>query len=143
MNSKTTGVVAAFGECPLSRNGLCESNGECPYGCDVEARKVADVEAKIHLARLSSDPTYVLWRLMVCSAWLVKFQKLESDFCIEKARKDLELVKAHTTAWVLREFKHHWPSFWKDFDCQDSITAILAWESNLYQLYSASVSLQS
>jgi hypothetical protein len=133
----TDPVTYAFGECPLSRNGLCESKGECPYGCDVEARKVEDVEAKIHLARLSSDPTYVLWRLMVCSAWATQFQKLESDFCIEKAKKDLELVKVHTTAWVWQEFKHHWPQFWEDFDGHDSITAILQWETKLYQLYSA------
>lgn len=135
--------------CPLSRNGLCESEGECPYGCDVEARKSGEAEAKIHLARLSSDPTYVLWRLLVCSAWVIKFQQLESGvlsysaFCTEKAQKDVDLVKAHTTAWVRREFKHHWPSFWKDFDGPNSIYMICAWESNLYQLYSAPMSARS
>lgn len=139
----TDPVTYAFGECPLSTDGFCRSEGECPYGCDVAARNTVDVEAKIHLARLSSDPTYVLWRLLVCSAWVAKFQKLESTFCTEKAKTDLDLVHAHSTAWVLREFKHHWPSFWKDFDCHDSLTAIIAWESNLYQLYSASVSLRS
>jgi len=136
-------TLIEFGTCPLSRNGLCESEGECPYGCDVEARKVVDVEAKIHLTRLSSDPTYVLLRLLVCSAWATQFQKLESDFCIEKAKKDLEFVKAHATAWVLHEFKHHWPQFWKDFDGPDSITVILRWETKLYQLYSTPTSLRS
>lgn len=126
------------GQCPLSDDGMCVSEEECPYGCDEESRAWLAKQEATDSARMA-DKIYVLYRLLICSAWVDTFKALKVPFMVEAAEKRVDELRKHVTPWVFAEFTKHWPDFWNDFDTKDhDLTCFTKWESALYRIHNKS-----
>jgi hypothetical protein len=89
-----------------------------------------------------ADPVFVLFRLLVCSAWVLRFQELAFPPMLEESMERLNEVRGFLTPWVIKEYQTNWPAFWADFvamhvDNSESATSsvIPLWEAKLYRTY--------
>ena len=127
-----------FGKCPLSdAEGLCRSDGECPYGCDAEASAFFAERAARDRERMKVDRVFVLYRLLVTTGWVRSFQALNAPpELLARNKSLLGEVLPFVTPWVQAEFDRHWTTFWAVFSDPERRDQLFhRMETDLYHLY--------
>lgn len=126
-------------DCPLSIDGICESDDTCPYGCD---EKYGDVEKEyeaqhlLHLQCLRSDYVYVILRLLVESGWINELERLNAPrYLIESHIESRETVRSFASEWMNEQFNRHWPEYQRNREGRDHFSVLAEWEVKLYSLY--------
>jgi hypothetical protein len=118
--------------------GMCHSDGECPYGCDAEVRAFSAQRTAEDHERLKIDKVFVLCRLLITTGWLRLSQPWGVPSLVEIHERGLAALQPHVTPWVQAEFDRHWPVFWAAVSEPLRRAGAVHWlETDLYKLYHA------
>jgi len=127
------------GPCPfLGTEGVCESAGECPYGCTAGYRAAEAAFEAAECERMKIDKVYALSRLLITMGWVREFQGMNVPFMVDVSEKRVAVVRRYATPWVLAEFDKRWPQYWTAFSkASNKMLFFRAAEAELYSLYHA------
>lgn len=132
-------------DCPLSVDGMCESDDICPYGCDEkyeDIEKEYETEHLQHLKHLQADYVYVILRLLVESGWIDKLECLNApQYLIQSHIESKETVRGFANEWMIEQFNKHWPEYHRSVAGRDHFTVLAEWEVKLYSLYYSSLTV--
>jgi hypothetical protein len=125
------------GECPLSKEGICESEGLCPYGCDDHVNDWHIAEQEKDTVLLATDRIYVLHRMLVYTYWVQRFTELKAgDYIVTHHQELLASTEKYATPWVQEKLKQHYAAFYADRNVNETgLDVQVKWLKYLRRLY--------
>jgi hypothetical protein len=128
------------GECPLSKDGICEADDACPYGCDEKLEQESKDDRINSELVWSVDPVSRLLEYLKARAWFETFKSLSESrenplpSIVDSAHERMRNIERFLDGRDFVRAKIEWDEFWKSFR-EDSADTVAVYHPKLYRKY--------